>query len=813
MAFFEEIKKIKTMKESGVKVPLASDHFFLEDDSVLGYPRGDGDTRQPYIIDGMTVWAYGSGYIRVLDGKLSIFPEVNEGEEPRVAFFANVDGELVSLLGIPVLNEKAVKSRYTVFATNAAYYFTELEDVTFVVRVFLSKDKEVRFSLAILNEKNSDRTITVSSFFNPYLRNDNSCNVLWYRYFKEGRVKDSDSITFYVTEGDKKDCDIVRLGINQFHAEGCEVLYREQTTKRAQYNGGINCNLNNAKVARDGKIEAPVHCTAFNDFAIAGDVMQIKLSDCARLEYRFALSHEKEEMSGEKTDELFKQIDHTMKSKLDFKIEKVKNTAFSPSTLTSFMRKVQHQVNICALGKDLGGGGNIGFRDISQQLEQCLVWNAEDCRKKILLVISHMFPDGRAPRFFSVPAPGEDSVMNISNYIDMGIWMINAIDSYLRFTGDFSILDEICGYYEVVSEDGEVKRSDKKDSVLSHMIAIVDRLIRNIAADTDCVRMLFADWNDAIDSLGNTDDPNEAFGSGVSVMATLQAYENLRMMNNVFKVIGGHDEDIARYEAAMERIKKGFFSSAIVEREGERRVLHGWGDKRGFFVGSFCDVDGEDRISSTSHSFFAMSSMYDHSYDKDIIGAFSKLDDKYGFRTFDKPFSPTLRGVGRIGKLPSGTAENAATYIHAALFGVLALYKIGFEREANEQLLKLLPISYEKVDRTPYVMQNAYCYNPEINVDGSALNDWFTGSAPVLFKVVLTNVFGIQPEYDALRIAPASESFLQKATVSLPIRGKKVKLTIENTGSYALTLNGVAIDGDRMKYSDMQDVNDILVTF
>ena len=129
MAFFEEIKKIKTMKETGAKVPLASDHFFLEDDSVLGYPRGDGDTRQPYIIDGMTVWAYGSGYIRVLDGKLSIFPEVNEGEEPRIAFFANVDGELVSLLGIPVLNEKTVKSRYTVFATNAAYYFTELEDI------------------------------------------------------------------------------------------------------------------------------------------------------------------------------------------------------------------------------------------------------------------------------------------------------------------------------------------------------------------------------------------------------------------------------------------------------------------------------------------------------------------------------------------------------------------------------------------------------------------------------------------------------------------------------------------------------------
>lgn len=812
MTFFDEIKRIKKMKETGERTPIASNHFFLEDESVLAYPRGEGDSRQPYLYDGMAVWAYGSGYIRVLDGKLSIFPEVNEGEEPRIAFFANVDGELISLLGIPVLNEKSVKSRYTVFASNAAYYFTELDGLTFAVRVFLSEDKEVRFSLAILNEDGAEKEITVSSFFNPYLRNDGACHVLWFRYFKESRIKDEDTVTFYVTEGDKKDCDLFRLGIRQHHAEGCEVLYREQTTKRGQYNGGINCNLNNAQVARDGKIENPVQCTAFNDFAVAGDVMRIKLQGDARLEYRFALSHDKEEMSGKKTDEMFEKIDNAMKSSLGFNIEKVKNTTFSPKTLSCFLRKIQYQVNIGALGKDFGGGGNVGFRDVAQQLEQCLVWNGEDCRKKILQVMSHMFPDGRAPRFFSIPAPGEDSQMNIANYIDMGIWMINAIDSYLRFTGDFSILDEECGYYEIVSEDGVVKRSEKRDSILCHMIAIVDRLVRNIAEDTDCVRMLFADWNDAIDSLGNTSEPGRAFGSGVSVMATLQAYENLIMMNKIFRSIGGHEQDIARYESAMARIKKGFFKNAIASRDGERRVLHGWGDKRGFFVGSFCDVDGEDRISSTSHSFFAMSSMYDHSYDKDILNAFSKLDDKYGFRTFDKPFRPDLHGVGRIGKLPAGTAENAATYIHAALFGVLALYKIGFEREATEQLLKLLPISYEKVDRTPYVMQNAYCYNPEINVDGSALNDWFTGSAPVLFKAVLTNVLGIQPGYESLRLAPAAESFLQKASISLVIRGKSLNVTVEHTGVSSVILNGAKLEGDSIKYSDLNDINDIYVT-
>jgi len=357
-----------------------------------------------------------------------------------------------------------------------------------------------------------------------------------------------------------------------------------------------------------------------------------------------------------------------------------------------------------------------------------------------------------------------------------------------------------------------VKISEQRDSLLCHMIAIVDRLVRNIAPDSNCVRMLYADWNDAIDSLGNTKDPNQKFGTGVSVMATLQAYQNLIMMNRIFYVIGGHEEDIARYERAMETLKNGVFTNAIVEKDGERRILHGWGDKKEYFVGSFCDVDGKNRISSTSQSFFALSSLYDERYENDLLKAYRKLDDKYGFRTFDTPFDPDLQGVGRIGKLPRGTAENAGTYIHAALFAVLALYKIGCEKEATEQLLKLMPISYEWVDKTPYVMQNAYCYNPEINVDGSALNDWFTGSAAVMMKIMITNIFGIQPDHDLLKIAPARESFLKKASVSLTIHGKKLRIQIEKTGNPSLALNGKVLANNRIPYSELQEEDLIEVT-
>lgn len=814
MKFIKKIQSIRNMKQTDDLLPIASGHFFLPDGSVLAYPRDEGNTRQPYLRDGMMLWAYGCGYFRAQDGAFNIFPEVNEGDEPHIAFFATVNGETVALLGMPILEEPCVKSRYTVFTDNAVYYFTELEGITFALRAFISKEKELLFSLAILPEKNASAEITVSSYFNPFLRNGGGSHTLWYRYFKEGKVVDPETVTFYVTEGNRKDCDVFHLGIRQTAVEGCKVLYREQTTSRAQFNGGINHNVNNAKVARLCKIENPIHCTAFNDYAIAGDVITVKLQGNARFEYRFAISNEKADLSGAIADRKFEEIDLPMKSSLQFEIERIGKAPFSAKVLTAFLRKVQYQVNICALGKDMGGGGNIGFRDIAQQLEQCQIWNPEDSRAKLLFVLEHLFPDGRAPRTFTAPSEGVLPSMDLSNYIDMGIWMINAMDYYLRFTGDRSILNEVCGYYEIVDEDGGViRKSDIRDSVLCHMIRIADRLVRNIAPDTGCVRMLYADWNDAIDSLGNTKDPGKKFGTGVSVMATLQAYENLSVMCRILADVGGHEKEITSYEKAMNTIRAGVFSHAIVEQNGEHRILHGWGDHRAFTIGGFHDIDGKARISSTSVSFFALSQLYDPKYEPDILSAYRKLDDKYGFRTFDTPFDPDLKGVGRIGKLPVGTAENAATYIHAALFAVLALYHIGKEKEATEQLLKLLPISYEKVDKTPFVMQNAYCYNPRIHVDGSALNDWFTGSAAVLMKTVITYLFGIQPQDDFLIVSPAKNGLLTKYQVTFAVHGRKIHLSVEKTGVSCMFLNGRKYESERIPYSDLMNQNELEVTY
>ena len=814
MGFLEEICQIQAMVQSENKDRIASNHYFLRDESVLAYPRGDGVTRQPYIYDGRMLWAYSCGYLRELEGAFNIFPEVKEGDEPTVAFFANVDGELISLLGMPIMEEPAVKTRYTVFAERAAYYFVEVEKMTFVLRVFLATTKDTLISLAILPQKGAPEKITISSYFNPYLRNDNRSHTLWYRYFKEGKVEDENTVSFYVTEGNRRDCNVVHLGIRQVAIEGANILYREQTTARAQFVGGINNTLSIARVARECKIENPIHCKAFDDYSIAGDVTTIALDGVARFEYRFGTTHERVELSSAYSDALYQEINHPIRSNLHFEVEKISGAPFSAKVLSEFLRKVQYQVNICALGKDLYGGGDVGFRDVCQQVEQSLVWNAEESREKLLFVLEHMFPNGRAPRSFTIPTPGVLCHMDLSNYIDMGIWMINAMDFYLRYTGDFAILDEVVGYYEIVDEDAAViKYSDLKDSVLSHLIRIADRLVRNIVPETGCVRMLYADWNDSIDTLGKPLNPSKRFGDGVSVMATMQAYENFVVLIRLLKKMGGFDTKIEEYQQAMATIREGFFKNAVQEKDGERRVLHGWGDKRSYFVGSFHDLDGKSRVSITSVAFFALSGLYDPSYEKDVIKACERLNGKYGLRTFDEPFDENSSSIGRIGKLPAGTGENAATYVHGSLFCVHALYSIGLDRMASEQILKLLPISYDWVDKTPYIMQNSYCYNPRIHVDGAAANDWFTGSGALVMKIFMTDLFGVQPQDDELVLAPAKDSFLEKFHVEFVVHGKMVKFFAEKTGNKSFIVNGKALDQARVAYSDLKNENEIRLTW
>ena len=776
--------------------------YFLDRDTVLCYPRSTGDSRFPYGTGGYTLWAHSSGYLSVNESTFYVIQPADEGKEPYLAFFGGIkNGDTYTPVSVTGTARQPVEKvqRYTVFTPNCVYYIARAEGVDFCLRCYngSDKDKQTVFSLLALNRTDSEKEIYLSAFFNcllmysPYESNET-------KWFKSCKVKGDRYVFHSVVDLDRRT-----------HVDNSAVLQvigsekacaRFATTSRADCAGGVSESLNCAAPLFTGKYAECRPACKFTDTAAAGNMLHFRVGagETVRADYVLKV------FAGSTPDEIadaplpasFAQIDEAIaedsrRAKEEYEQPGMVNMRFDGALdgaaagglLSDFLHNVQRQVWYCALAKN-SGVSLLGIRDVFQQLEACLIWAPQSCRAKIIEALSFTNVDGRLPRQYSLP-PREGAVpqMDLRAFIDQGVWVINTVYQYLCYTEDYSILDEVCSYLDFT--DGTVKLTNEKGTVLDHLLRITKYLTDHIDYEkTHCLRIMYGDWNDALDGLGTTADPGKEYGTGVSVMATLQLYANLHEMSEILAHTGGHDDTIAFYAKTRDLLRAGLEKYAIVQKGKERRILHGWGDKYSYQVGGFCDVDGKARDGLVVNAYWIISGAieWDRTLKEDILAGYRRLDSKYGLKTFEPFFDKGVKGVGRIVNLPKGTAENAATYIHATMFGIWSLFMVNESRAAFGQIAKVLPITHKKLSTTPFVMSNSYVYNEEFGMDGESMSDWFTGSANVLIKTFVRFVFGLQPSLSDLTVQPASYIPYEKCRIEVNIKGCVVTLEYRKEG-------------------------------
>ena len=773
------VKNIGDCKSTDRAGALPGNCYFLNADEIVCFKREFGDSRYPYSSDGLTLWAYSSGNLKIEESTFNVILDFTEGKEPNLAFYAGKKAESgyfpVSITGAGKLPFEKDTERYTVFTPDAAYYITETQDFNACVRMFTDENKNIRFTQYIENKTDKPLDTYLSAYFNCMLSHGNYeyIETKWYRSVKKADNGFELSVSECV---DRKNCFIYKANI--LRDAGGMALY--STTSHTDFCGGMHNQLCCSTALQNGKFEKNKEYTEFTDTAIAGDIIPLTLNgkQSFTVSYTLTLGDNKEKY----TTEFIDSILYSEKDKNAFgqNIPEIsfcgKWKGIDGKLFSAFIKNVCRQTEFCARAKNYAGP-YIGVRDIFQQLEAAIMWIPDYCRAKIVEALNFIGDNGRAPRQYSYPRSEKElPVMDLREFIDQGVWIISTVYTYLCYTGDFTILDEICGYYNF--DGNKVRFSDKRDSVLTHLIRIADYLVSNLDETTDCLHALYGDWNDALDGLGKTDDRDKEFGSGVSVMATLQLYKNLKELSEILNKLGRRNE-ADRYEEIRERIQSGLKKYAVATNEkGERRILHGWFDKRTGFVGSFCDNDGENRDGLTANAFWVIAGAldFDESLKKDILASYARLDSKYGLKTFEPYFSADNTKVGRINRLPKGTAENGATYIHATLFGIWSLFLMGEEEKAWEQLYKILPITHEFVSTTPFVMPNSYAENIEKGFDGESMSDWFTGSGCVLLKVLFWQVFGIKADLDGIKIQPSEHIPFEKTSIKMKIKGKTVSI-------------------------------------
>ena len=792
------IEKVRALQEDAAlqeKGKLPSSAYFLNADEVVCFPRDFGDSRYPYAYDGLTLWAYSSGNIKIEESAFNVMLDFENGKEPTLAFFYGVEGEKgffpTSITGAAKQPVEEGVARYTVYCPNCVYYITENAGLLGAVKMWVDKNKNVQMQAFLQNVSDKQQTTYLSAFMNCILSHAGHENFenKWYRSCQLVE----DGFFYKVTEYLGRASCMYHFGKITRHYDG-EVF---STTSLADYKGGMNYQLISSQALRSGKFNANKPYTTFTDIGIVGDMLPLTLEagEYATVGYTISVADDEQSVLENAKKPIATPDEEIYKAlpSLSFDVQgEVANEA-----LGNFVKNVLRQVEFCARAKNYAGA-YIGIRDIFQQLECALLWIPDYCKKKIVEALGYVGEDGRAPRQYSYPrAVGVPPAMDLREYIDQGVWIISTVYRYLSVTGDFSILNEECGYYRF--ENDTVYCCDKKDSVLAHLLNIADFLLRNIDEETQCLHVLYGDWNDALDGLGKTKESGKKFGTGVSVMATMQLYQNLQELCEILEREGGKDEVVALYRQKAVGILQGLQKYAVdVNDRGDKKVVHGWGDKRSYKIGSFCDNDGFSRDSATSNAFWVLSGVNKQADMKPyIVNAYERLQGKYGIQTFEPYFAPDNHEVGRITRLPKGTAENGAVYIHASLFAIWSLFEVGEFEKAWEELVKILPITHDYISTTPFVMPNSYVYNEERGCDGESMSDWFTGSGCVLGKVLFFSMFGIRPNLDGVEICPANIRSVNGMQTTLSMKGGKITVVYRRDGKKArrFMLNGVEVEG------------------
>lgn len=804
--------KIVSVKEKNeCKAP--GNTFFMGDDKVLCCERDLGESRFPYSEDGLVVWLHSTGYIDACESTFTIFRPTNYGEESAVQFFGGIKNDSgyapVSITGAgrSVFDEDS--ERYTVYSLKSAVSLVKTPEVIFACRTSVDCRKKIHFTLFAENTGKDSKDIYLASFIEAILRNKEH-ESFFEKMSKFGRIYENGTVL--MSKNNVPDALSIKTEVTKGSA-----TYVSKTVARSDYLGQRGLTIGNALSLKNGKFSREITNVTTTDLPCDGEIFGFSVASGESVRVDYVLTLQRDAKNPENVlseaicaDAIDKEIEESeSRTKADYDSISIEfdgwnSDKIDSETFNRFLRSVQNQTSFCAHGKNYAGA-YLGIRDVFQQLEAALIWQPDLSREKILVALNMILTTGRPPRMFSVPASDDASVpLDLEKYIDQGSWIIATLYTYLAYTGDYSILKETCRYLDAPDEawiDGH--DTGERTSVLEHLVRITDFLLSNIDTEyTGCLKVLFGDWNDAVDGLGRSSDGKSEFGTGVTVMATLQLRKNLMEMTEILKHEGEYLDKLPVYASAVEKMEEGLMKYAVdCNEKGERRIVHGWGDKVSYKVGSFNDPDGTDRYSLTSNAFFAISDFVrrDPSLKDSIMNCVDAVSSKYGLKTFDKPFPPDAKGVGRIVNIVPGTYENSCAYAHGSLFGVWGLFKLGESRRAWEEIEKTVVITHDNATMTSFVMPNSYCENEEYQMDGESLGDWHTGSGCVLMKELIAAAFGIVPTLEGITIAPASYFPSRKAKLSLNVKGCRVNVEYENCGRGEISTELIGANGEKIK--------------
>ena len=433
---------------------------------------------------------------------------------------------------------------------------------------------------------------------------------------------------------------------------------------------------------------------------------------------------------------------------------------------------LKNQINL-TFRYDRGGQKlMVGYRDGLQDSWGYMLIDPERAVEGVIYCLSYMYADGRCPRQISRFNDDHD----IRDFSDSPIWAPIALNSYIRETGDFAILDRVIPFLG----------SDETATVEEHIWRSLDFMFCD-RAENGIVRVRDGDWADGLGGI------NQYGADATSVWVTIAAYYAQKMMAEIYEARGDEEK------------KNEMLRRNAEYKEAVNTV--GWDGnwvRYGFFadgepIGSVQNLEGKIWLNPQTWGIF--SGIID---DPDKIRRIDKATSRYLLTPFGSLVhypAYVFYGArnGRIQNQLPGTFLNSAVYNHASSFKVFADVARGDYDDALDTFSRCLPNHPDNSDtrRTsePYTVGNVY-YGPDHQRQGMNLFAWFTATPSWLIHGGYEEILGVKPGFHGVEITPHVPVDWQSYSVHKEYRGTSYDIEFVRADDKGIFVDGERIDGN-----------------
>ncbi len=412
-----------------------------------------------------------------------------------------------------------------------------------------------------------------------------------------------------------------------------------------------------------------------------------------------------------------------------------------------------------------------GFRD---QLQDSLIFlpgEPEYTRRQLLLHAAQQFIEGDVLHWwFSIRGGGPRT-----NCSDDLLWLPFVLDSYLKETADYSLLDEPVPYLNGPAE-----------SIYHHCKHAIERAFSRFSP-RGIPLMGDHDWNDGLNAVG-----------------TLLKGESFWMAEFLYYILGNFIP-LAR-RCGDERFAQKCAGVAASLKQALN--LHGWDGAwylqattdEGLLLGSHHNEEGQ--IFLMPNIWAVISGAAEEEKARLAMEAVTRyLLTDYGPLLNYPAFTRPRPDIGYVTRYAPGLRENGGVYTHAAAWTVWAYILIGRPEQAYEVYRRICPPN-RSADIDVY---RAEPYVTPGNVDGPFSPyygrggwTWYTGSAQWLHRVATHWILGIRPQEDGLLVDPSIPAAWSGFTVRRRFRNALYHIEVRNPHHVNRGVRSLLVDGQPM---------------